>query len=163
MVRETLWFGGVDVLQVIGTPGTALLLTSLSAGALDLRPFTVIRTRGMLGIRSDQVAATEDQLAAYGHAVVADQAVAIGVTAVPTPVTDNDSDLWFVLERIMSDMTFSTAAAHEKQGNYASFDSKAMRKVEDGQDLISVVETPAVGIAAGCVFKAYFRRLVKLH
>jgi len=40
-------------------------------------------------VRSDQFVATEGYEIAIGMAVVSDQALAIGVTAVPTPFTDD--------------------------------------------------------------------------
>jgi len=79
-----------------------------------------------LSIRSDQTGATEDQHAAYGAAVVSDQAVAVGVTAVPTPITDDFSDLWFVYERLIG--TFVTTGAGLTNKSYETvIDSKAMR------------------------------------
>ena len=56
----------------------------LSAIGLALRPFTLIRVRGIFTIASDQSAATETQVGALGVAVVSEQAASIGVTAVPT-------------------------------------------------------------------------------
>jgi len=41
------------------------------------------------------------------------------------------------------------------------FDSRAMRKVEDGQDIVSVAEN-ASG-SAGLTYVAKYRMLVKLH
>jgi len=161
--RESLWFNTPGITQTVATNSTAFLLTSLNAAALGLRPFTVVRTRGLISCITDQNAATEDQHGAYGHAVVSDQATAIGVTAVPTPVTDNGSDLWFVYERFMSDFQFGTAVGFAKIGGYFSIDSRAMRKVEDGQDIISVVESEAAGLTAGFAFRSYFRCLIKLH
>ncbi len=102
MRRETMWFGGTIVLTTMAAGNNPVLVTTLSAAALALRPFTVVRARGMLYILSDQVTATEQQTAIYGEAVVSDQAVAIGITAVPTPVNDSDSDLWFVYQPLFN-------------------------------------------------------------
>ncbi len=117
----------------------------------------------MIGVRSDQLAATEDQVVGYAQAVVSDQASAVGVAAIPTPVTDSDSDLFFVYERLMSDITFSSASGFTRQGTYREFDSRAMRKVEDGDDIISVVESGIAASTQGLRVKTFFRRLVKLH
>ena len=141
---------------------TAVLLTSLNALALAMRPFTVVRTRGILGLLTDQVAATERQAMAYGQCVVSDQAIGIGVTAVPTPVSDSSSDLFFVFEELYSDFTaVATIDGFSRVGSYHRFDSKAMRKVEDGQDVISVVEVPAA--SSGTRVLTFFRTLIKLH
>ncbi len=113
--RETVWIDVVESFNALAV-GTSILLNVTGAGVLALRPFTVVRTRGMIGIRTDQVAATEDQAASFGYAIVSDQAVAIGVTAVPTPVTDRSSDAWFVYEDILADIN-SVGSATSNMGN----------------------------------------------
>ncbi len=56
MRRETLWLDiATSEITLSGAP-TAVLANSLAASALALRPFTVVRTRGFMHIRSDQVA-----------------------------------------------------------------------------------------------------------
>ena len=54
-------------------------------GALALRPFTILRTRMLIGLKSDQGAATEQQIVSYGKIVVSDDAAAVGLTAFPNP------------------------------------------------------------------------------
>ena len=142
---------------------TAVLLNSLSAGALDLRPFTVVRTRGFFGIRSDQSATSESFDCALGYCVVSDQALAIGVTAVPTPFTDQGSDLFFVYEALMARFLFISGIGVDPQGmsQFMHYDSKAMRKVNDDSDLITVIENS--GISSGVTVHHTARMLVKLH
>ncbi len=161
MVRETVWFGGVISVTTLAAASTATLVTSLNAAALALRPFTVIRTRGTLQLTSDQTAATENQDVQYGRCVVSDQATAIGVTAVPTPSTDNSSDAWYVFETVFSQLFVTTDIGRFISVQQHDFDSRAMRKVEDGFDVISVVETGAG--SDGAVIRAFARTLVKLH
>jgi len=161
MRRESMWLTIAASRTNLGA-GVSALTAQLNAAALALRPFTVVRTRGFIFVRSDQIAATEDYGAAMGHAVVSSQAAAIGVTAVPTPVTDRGSDLFFVYEEGHGEIAFSTAAGFREIGHYAPFDSKAMRKVNDDQTIIIVVEntaesTDAVSITEGGRF------LIKLH
>ena len=159
-VRETVWFGqSADSSNTITAPSTAVLVSSLSAAALALRPFTIVRTRGILNLRSDQAAAAELQGCSYGEAVVSDQASAIGITALPTPTTDSASDLWFVYEWIMGNATDLTDLA--VGGVSKEVDSRAMRKVEDGEDLIKVVESAAV--TNGLIIRQFTRNLIKLH
>ncbi len=159
--RETIWFGLVDsTTTMVAAGGT--LITSLGASALALRPFTIVRSYVELLLRSDQQAANEDQFAAYAKAVVSEQASGIGVTAVPTPITDLASDLFFLHQWCLGSYEFLTAAsAGNRATGHWSVDSKAMRKVEDGQDLISVAEFSATG--SGLVLNAAGRTLVKLH
>ena len=162
MRRETLWFSGSLAQNTFAAASTAVLLSSLNAAALALRPFTVIRTRGRISTRTDQVTAIENYNMFFGLCVVSDQASAIGVTAVPTPSTDNGSDLWFVFEQIQGHVLLTAAddgiavcCADQE------IDSKAMRKVEDGQDMIEVAESAAA--SSGQILTSFTRSLIKLH
>ncbi len=140
-----------------------MLLTSLNALALALRPFTVVRTRGYLYTRSDQTAAAEDQSFAYGECVVSDQASAIGVTAVPTPITDGDSDLFYLFQLLKTSSGILSGTSVGVRGAGIEIDSRAMRKVNGDQDLITVVESDLAGVTAGQVVATFSRLLVKLH
>ncbi len=162
--RETLWLGGTAFTQTLATTTSVALVLSLNASALALRPFTIVRTRGILRCFSDQLGGTEVYGASFGNAVVSDQASAIGVTAVPTPTTDNASDLWMVYEFLIGRIGFGSAASFIETGVERVLDSKAMRKVEDGQDLVSVVEGPGAGLGSnGSIISGFQRTLVKLH
>ncbi len=161
MRRESLWvdiaFGNTAFSAMGGT-----ILFTLNAAALALRPFTFVRWRAVLQVRSDQTASSEDQLGAYGIAVVSDEAVAVGVTAVPTPVTEMNSDLWFVHQIFMHSIQVSSAVGIlSPAGSVYQVDSKAMRKVEDGQDVVGVGELSGAG--AGFVLQDAGRALIKLH
>ncbi len=162
MRRDTIWLFGGPGQFVIASASTAVVLASFNAAALALRPFTVVRTRGQFLYHSDQRAATEDYEGAFGLAVVSDQASAIGVTAVPTPITDMGSDLWFVYEMAMGLITVTTdVGVVDPAGRLLNFDSKAMRKVEDGSDVVMVGET--TGTSEGWAGTFAFRMLLKLH
>ena len=159
--RETLWIGGSESDDGIGA-AAAVLVAGFNAAALALRPFTIVRTRGVISVRSDQVSAGENQFVQYGMSVVSDQAFAIGVTAVPTPFTDQGSDLFFVHEMIANRFEFITGVGFYSVGNRAHyFDSKAMRKVNDDESLAVVKETTTASLGAS-VYDS-FRMLVKLH
>ncbi len=142
--------------------GSAVLVSSLSASALALRPFTVVRTRGVIFVSSDQSANTENQALNYGHIVVSDQARSAGIASVPTPVAEDNSD-WYVFETLMAAIRVATAASVFSIGESRVIDSKAMRKVDVGQDIVSVVESNATGISEGSLFRVYFCDLIKLH
>ena len=159
--RDTLWFNVGGTGTTPSSSSTAALLNSLNAAALALTPFTFIRARGYLHIRSDQVAADEDQALNLGFAVVSTQASAIGVTAIPTPTTDQGSDLWFVYESLASSQF--TGSADTLRGIGKEYDSRGMRKVEEGQDLAVVIETEVTGLTSGLFVRHWGRVLVKLH
>ena len=98
--RESLWTDLAPAALTMSASGGTISHTP-NAALLALRPFTVVRSRGAMYLRSDQSAAVEFQTAAWGGCVVSDEALAIGVTAVPTPVTELASDLWFIHQFIM--------------------------------------------------------------
>ena len=159
--RLTSWFE----FQPVGTNFTAAggtIIFTLNAAALALRPFTIIRTRFLVSIVTDQLIADEGQVGAVGMAVVSDQAAAIGVTAVPTPITDMGSDLWFVHQLMYSDFVFESAVGitGSAQARY-EIDSKAMRKVDIGQDLVVVGELSAAGNGFNSIIGG--RMLVKVN
>ncbi len=158
--RKTLWIGSSDVTSFTTLAlGSAVLAQSLNAAALALRPFTITRTVGLLCVVSDQSASVEiGPFGAMGMAVVSEQAVAIGVTAVPTPITDKGSDLWFQYQ-----FAAAPTGTNLSYGgpNAWEFDSRGQRKVQDGEDVVIVMEN---GDAAfGLSFLIQFRMLLKLH
>ncbi len=158
--RQSLWLG-IDTFtaSLSGSP-SAVLGGVFSAVALALRPFTIVRTRGIMFVISDQLAATESYGVGLGLAVVSDQAVAVGITAVPTPLTDKGSDLFFVYEQLFSRFEFRTSVGFESSGGaFLQWDSKAMRKVNDDQDLALTVENEINGVNV----TVSGRMLIKLH
>ncbi len=153
--RLTTWFQ-FDPTNVIVATGSVLVF-SLNAAALALRPFTIVRTRFEFGLRSDQAAAVERQVCALGIAVVSDEASAVGITAIPTPITESASNLWFLHAIQYCNETSLTDRAAPMCSK--SLDSKAMRKVEVGQDVVVVVE--ASSISDGLVAVLGGRMLIK--
>ncbi len=161
-VRETFWSGVTETVTTLASSNAAALISSASASLLAVRPFTVVRTHGFFGVRSDQTATSETFDAALGYAIVSDQASAIGVSAVPTPFTDLGSDMFFVHQTLMGRFLDLTAAGFE--GNtltWMHYDSKAMRRVNDDQDLTIMIETSS--LSAGCAVHHVGRVLIKLH
>ncbi len=159
-VRSTLWASTPTTTISIGSPGLALLAFSLNAAALALTPFTVIRHRLFWYTRSDVLTGGEVWGGAIAGAVVSLQASAIGITAVPTPITDQGSDLFYFYAQQFG--RFGGTAV-EEVGARKDIDSKAMRKVDDDQDLIITMETAAVTESASMVSVIGGRFLIKLH
>ena len=161
--RQTRWLDIPWTVSVLSTTSSAVLALTLTAAELALRPFTIVRTRGILHVTSDQFVAAETARISLGLAVVSDQAVAIGVTAVPTPETDRASDLWFVYESLGSSFVIaSNSGFTEPTGRLLHWDSKAMRKVEEGQDVAVVLENSALS-SNGSITEVAGRMLIKLH
>jgi len=105
---------------------------------------TVLRSVGILSVGSDQQVAGEHQQGAFGMCVVNNTAFALGVTAIPGPFTDSDSDLWFVHQYYAQELRFGTAVGMEP--NWATkyeFDSRGKRVVNEDQTVAIMIENPA--------------------
>ena len=162
--RKTAWAASVDVTAAVNLAANSILLdATANAALLALRPFTVVRVRGVLWVQSDSVASSRTPFGALGFAVVTDTAAALGVTAVPAPIAAEGSGVWFVYQYFMGHRTLLTAAGFngtEDWGKY-EFDSKAMRKVDIGQDIAVVLQNRAA--VGGMNYILKYRFLVKLH
>ena len=158
--RKSTWFVLSPQNVTIAAASTAVQATTLNAAALALRPFTVVRTHWFWHVKSDQFSANERWGCNIGWAVVSDQASAIGVTAVPTPITDQDSDLFFAMDSMYGELAFTTGVGYREVGGSNRVDSKAMRKVEIGQTIVVTLETPSFAPSADVVMSGRF--LVKL-
>ena len=159
-VRETMWITLDATSTNFASASSAALILSLNAGGLALRPFTIVRTRGNWIVRSDQNAVTEFYQVGLGVAVVSEQASAIGVTAVPTPFTDLGSDL-FMVHQIQAGAIQVASAVGFQNIQSVDYDSKAMRKVNDDQDVVVLLETSSVSLGATVLHGG--RMLIKLH
>ena len=162
--RKSLWIGITPTITTSVTGG--VITNALNAAALALRPFTIVRTHLQFYAHSDQAATSETYGGAVGMAVVSDQALAVGVTAIPTPITDLGSDLFFVHQMYWGEAHLFSAIGVEDltgQGNGWTVDSKAMRKVTDDQDLAIVLESTSGIIGEGSIVAMMGRMLIKLH
>ena len=160
--RDSLWIPFAPTEFAIEGGVMPALLFTLNAAALLLRPFTIVRSRFQYGLRSDQTGAVEDQFVGVGQVVVQDTASAIGITALPTPITDGGSD-FYSYELLYGRFTFVTGIGFDPQGLAVNreIDSKAMRKVDFGQDIVITAET--TGTSEGVQLIVGGRILVKLH
>ncbi len=156
--RLTEWFGvPFTVVETALPQASFIIFTSLTAAGLAKRPFTIIRTVGLLTIGNDQAAAFEFPSGALGGIVVSEKAVATGATAIPDPVTEVNSDEWFLY---VPWAVSSDANGGGRPTRDFAFDSRAQRKVEDGEDIAFVVANAHNADAA--LFQLNMRVLVKL-
>ena len=153
-----IWFSAG--LATTAVPASSVvLLASLNAAALGIRPFTVVRSRLLVHWRSDQQAASEFVQGVMGLQVVTEVASAGGIGNVPTPITEANSD-FFVYQPLISELrVIGSAAINFTDGNHV-VDSKAMRKVGDADDIVFTVENRS---AVGAELAIEGRLLVKLH
>ncbi len=158
--RKMLWlqFRPVSATQATGNSS---IVFSLNAAALALRPFTLIRSHFQCLVQSDQAAAVEAQNVAFGLAVVSDEAVAAGAAAVPTPLLQMGSSLWFAHQLMMT--MDSRTVDLSKPAGIINIDSKAARKVDVGSDIIVVLENESIGGSGGSITFVGGRILVKTN
>ena len=164
MRRKVEWLASADTIAItqIG-PSVQLLVQSYSEAQLDAggeNPSTVVRVRGDLWIRSDQVVAVEEPFGALAMAVVTEQARAIGATAVPMPIADEPSSAFFMMQYWQAGAYATTAGVDSPWSRY-SFDSKAQRKITNGDAIVVVMENAHTTHQASFILK--FRILLKLH
>ena len=157
--RATEWLASADDNAMSSLGGGLTVLDQLitSAANLDLVPSTIVRTRGIIFVQSDQEAASEHQLGAVGFAVVSEQAAAAGVASVPAPITNETSELFFSWTPFA--VSHGAGTVNNPRGQLFHFDSKAMRKWADGQSIVVVIENAGT---LGLEFWIKFRMLVKL-
>ena len=122
-------------------PSTSGIVLSLSAAGTAVSDgvtpgfgaLTIVRTRGAYNIElnSSQGVAEGAQIA-LGLCKVTSEAFAVGATAIPDPVTDDDWDGWFWYQYV--GFHRSAAATQIAIDNatfvYGVIDSKAMRRVD---------------------------------
>ncbi len=157
-----MWIGwGVGLTAIAAS--AKVLVATYSAGALALRPFTILRTRGIVQYVSDQNAVNEEPFGFLGSIVVSETAAALGVTAIPDPSgTDGDPEAaWFNYQTCVAQTKFLSAVGFESDaGVQYIMDSKAMRKVGADDNLAIMFSQVA---AVGATVFTGGRQLIQLH
>ena len=155
--RLTEWFASTFLTDTVALAANSFIIThSYDALELAKRPFTITRTLGTLWVFSDQQGALEFPFGALGMMVVSAKASTTGATAVLDPVTEGASDEWFQYSSFGS----AQGATAQRKVMRMDFDSRAQRKVQDGEDFVSVLANSSG--TDGLLFILNFRQLVKL-
>jgi len=153
-----VWFS-FNIGSTILSASTQHLISVLNAAALALRPFTILRTRLEVLYVTDQDAANEVPFGVFGMITVNDKASAVGISAVPAPVAQPDDD-FFVYQPMSYSARQTTLVSWLPDGHHYVIDSKAMRKLDLGDDIATVFEQTA---AVGAEIIMQGRMLVKIH
>ena len=140
----------VGFVKTVGSVGVAILED----------PETLVRTRGFFNISVISGQAASIIGGAFGMYVVTADAFAIGITALPGPLTDSRND-WFVWQPFTLGGT--SASVTSLPGNVQiPFDSRGMRKLKDGDVLAVMLElesnVAAVTIDGAYSFRQQFKR-----
>ena len=158
--RKSEWVASVDATQTSALAAGAAVLDQTLA---QLEPVTILRTRGLLFISSDQVASNEEQFGALGMAVVSTPAATAGVASIPTPITEEFSDLWFLYAYFATANSVGGGAGTGvpvTNGMVFPFDSKAQRKVVSDESIVVTLENASA--AFGLEYLIKFRMLLML-
>ena len=97
----------------------------------------------MISVGSDQISTIESQSGAFGMIAVSDLAITAGVVSIPSPVTEGNDDGWFVWQPFVQTIEGSTSASHSEQYD---FDSKGMRRIQEGFTIAIVAENSSATI-----------------
>ncbi len=135
--KGTNWARGSHGSDTIAAGPTKALLLTLVLSNPGITE-TIVRTRGRIFVQSDQSAAVEDQVGAFGMMVVNDLALAAGAASIPGPFTDRNDDGWFVWFPIMQRGVISTTGGNNFVGY--DYDSKAKRRTEEGFGIAVMAE-----------------------
>ena len=158
--RGTFWGRSPADTGPTAIAASTALLDSTSVPVVEGE--TVIRARGYIAVANDQSAALENATGAVGICIATDQAVAVGVGSIPTPYTDQDSDLW-LMHQYWSVRNMVESSTNEYALGYQifHFDSKAMRKNPTGTTVCIVVENGSS--TGGAVYHLCFSILFKVN
>ncbi len=137
--RLSEWAAVVFTDEVAIAGASAVLIASFSSASLvTVTPSTLIRIRGLLTWRSDQVAAAEDTLGAVGIALVKERARNAGIASLPQPISDASDDVWLWHQFVWASHS-GAAGGHDNMR--MQVDGKAMRQIEDGDAIVITAET----------------------
>ena len=170
--RKTAW--GVGPVTTAG--GQAITASAKILGAqgsvAQTDGLTLVRTRGELVLALSAATATFDGFTgAFGIGLVSAQAFAIGLTAIPGPLAEEDWDGWLVHRYfhlvafgpiVAANVSLEPGQVHATTAALRfEIDSKAMRKFQENMVLVAMLETVVAGTAVG---RWYFdcRMLFKL-
>jgi len=144
--RQTFWETvSTTALQSIDDPSNVAVVNTLVTEAeLDNVPNpTLIRVRGNIFQRLGAAAPTLEDSVLVAHAIMVVDAkqLAIGVTAMPLPLSSNSEDfLWFGSQFLSRGTIVSTGIEQNISQASIEIDSKAMRKISLNQVLVMVTE-----------------------
>ena len=169
--RQSSWqVGPGGTAEQLFTTSTALILGSVANATED--GLTVVRLRGeLLLMLTTADAVGGGYTGAFGIGVASADATAVGVTAVPNPINDEDWDGWLYHRywSLAAGGVLAAAAAADATDQVNSttaalrleVDSKAMRKLPENMGIFASLQVTESGVS---LMSAWFnsRILIKL-
>ena len=139
--RLTEWVGMLITQPINLVGGTTNLIGELTQADLSVvTPCTLIRVRGSVLLTHNSRTAGHSPNGAISMSIVKENARLIGITAIPSPVSDLGDDTFFLWEPWA--LSFG-AVEDPAQIQRIPIDGKAMRKIEDGDGLVVVAQNAA--------------------
>ncbi len=156
-------FGVADANSIVSATGKLLWGTSISNSGQKI---TIVRTRGIATLTLLSGAAIGDGYhGAHGICLVTEDALAVGVTALPDPFADSNSDVWlwhsFFDVRLVT-ATIADGANAMSVRSVIEIDSKAMRKNFDSEMKVVGMSGFIESGTATVELNATTRQLVKI-
>ena len=162
--RPTTWLSFADTdFIAVGPNATSIVPAITEATWASFPEPTIVRIRGVLTVFIDAVGANNDDVRwGAGLGMISAQAFAAGAAAVHSPLSNGDWGGWiWWATGAMRRRTASAELSSVIHSEAITIDSKAMRRVENDQLLVCVVETLNAAGAAGILVSAAGRVLVK--
>jgi len=162
--RKVSWEEGpLGAVTAITTSSTAVFPTGQAALLDDL---TLVRTRGSLIVQLNALDLSNEGFTWYfGMCVVTENAAAVGITAIPTPLADIAWDGWFMHETGMVVGNSGTLTDPNNApiiSERRPLDSRGMRKLHRTDVIVAVLETTEKGDGSNLSAHLVSRMLVKL-
>jgi len=161
--RSKVWLGSQSTTALGLAPSTAAVFTIVDETQVETqgKP-TIARVRGTWNVWHDRAAAsaTSAMSVAAGITVVSTKSLAIGVTALPTPITNIEWP-WLWWDSAVVGIDVGDATGFERiERNNRLIDSKAMRKVPPASTIVLIVEAGAALLGAPDARLAFVIRML---
>ena len=150
--RQINNFAQSGIMDGITTSAAAFVKALGTGGISTLQSSTVVRSRGHFCSKLVAGAPSGNSIirGAFGIIIVSADAFAVGITAIPGPLSDSDND-WYVWAPFCHNVQSADDEAIAIQANVSlPFDSRGMRKVKVGD--VSAVVVEYLSDTTGSVF-----------
>jgi len=157
--RKTEWIGATSPWQARASGSLNNVIDFDQSQLAALYPFTITRTVGIASLAFDEdFILDQDIFAAWGGVVVQERARAAGVASLPDPIVNIGDDGWFWHQPVCE---FIESVGTDRSNISYVIDSRAQRKVEDGEAIVFMLRVDATSDAVEQAMMV--RILCKLH
>ncbi len=155
--RQVTWVGPADQGFVnVGSTGKTLV-ASFDPNTAGFGKPTIVRTRGMVSVGFQAHSVDVIVVGVMGMAIVSDQAFAIGVTAIPGPFDQAEWDGWLVWRSFSHQLDVTTDVGRLIPLLNFEVDSKAMRKVSEGETVVVVAQSQVGAFAISTPLRQLYK------